>query len=55
MKKILLIAGLGFVTTTAGVTAAVMNNGKKKATKDTEKKESPYKKECSRSHKTACY
>jgi len=53
MKKILLIAGLGLVTT-AGVTAAVMSNNKKKESKDTEKKECVHKKSCSRS-KTACY
>jgi hypothetical protein len=54
MKKILLIAGLGLATT-AGVTAAVLSNGKKKATKDTAKKECTYKKHCTRSAKTACY
>jgi hypothetical protein len=54
MKKILLIAGLGLATT-AGVTAAVMSNNKKKTTKDTRKKECVYKKECSRATKTACY
>ena len=52
-KKILLIVGLGLATT-AGVTAAVLSNGNKKAKKET-KKENTYKKECSRSTKTACY
>ena len=54
MKKILLIAGLGLVTT-AGVTAAVLNNNKKKTTKDTGKKECIYKKHCTRSEKSACF
>jgi hypothetical protein len=53
MKKMILIAGLGLITT-AGVTAAVLNNGKKKVTKDTAKKECVYKKQCSRL-KTTCY
>jgi len=52
MKKYLLIAGLGL--TTLGVTAAVLNNGKKKTTKDTSKC-CIEKKKCSRSAKTACY
>ena len=44
MKKIILIAGLGLLTT-AGVTAAVLTNGKKKATT---------KKECAKV-RTACF
>ena len=51
MKKIILITSLGLLTT-AGVTAAVMNNGRKKTTKETIKKECKYKKSCSRAAKT---
>jgi hypothetical protein len=58
MKKIILIAGLGLLTT-AGVTAAVLSNGKKKAVKSTTKKECTYKKECTPKpecvKKTACF
>ena len=54
MKKYVLIAGLGLLTT-AGVTAAVLNNGKKKeTTKNASKEDTPKKKMCSR-YKTACY
>jgi hypothetical protein len=53
MKKYLLIAGVAILTT-AGVTATVLGTSKKKTIKDTDKKECPYKKMCSKSH-TACY
>ena len=54
MKKYVLIAGLGLLTT-AGVTATVLNNGKKKdTTKKESKEETSKKKMCSR-YKTACY
>lgn len=55
-----LIAGLGLLTT-AGVTAAVLsNNHKKTSAKETSKKECTYKKDCASKKecsktKTACY
>jgi hypothetical protein len=54
MKKYLLIAGFALVTA-GGVTAAVLNNGKKKTTKITSSKSCMGKTHCSRSAKTACY
>lgn len=54
MKKIILIAGLGLLTT-AGVTAAVLSsNNKKKAAKDTEKKECVYKSKSTKTAKRSC-
>lgn len=54
MKKNLLIAGAALLIT-AGVTATVLNTGKKKTTKDTSK-ECTYKSErCAKASKTACY
>ena len=54
MKKHLLIAGVALLTT-AGVTAAVLSNGKKKdTTKDPSQKESTYKKKCTKA-RTACF
>jgi hypothetical protein len=52
MKKYVLIAGLGLITA-GGVTAAVLNNGKKTTTKHTSKS-CPYH-QCSKSSKLACY
>lgn len=52
MKKYLLIAGAGLLIT-AGVTATVLNTGKKKTTKDTSK-ECTYHK-AQKASKTACY
>lgn len=55
MKKYLLIAGIGLLTT-AGVTATVLGTSKKKTDKDAGKKECPYKKHCCRaSAATASY
>ncbi|HEU4473043.1 MAG TPA: hypothetical protein VFR58_18255 [Flavisolibacter sp.] len=54
MKKYILIAGLGLLTT-AGVTATVLNSSKKRTAKNTSKKECTYKKECRKVATTACY
>jgi len=55
MKKTILFVGIGLLTT-AGVTAAVMNNSnRKKDCRDTEKKECTYKKKMCTRAKTACY
>ena len=58
MKKIILFAGLGIMTT-AGVTAAVLTNGSEKDKKVTKKKECVYKKSCGTKSscvkKTVCY
>jgi hypothetical protein len=55
MKKYLLIAAVGLLTT-AGVTATVIGTSNKKVRKDASKKECPYKKHCCQaSSSTACY
>jgi len=52
MKKYILIAGLGLITA-GGVTAAVLNTGKKKTTTKHTNKSCPH--QCSKSSKLACY
>jgi hypothetical protein len=55
MKKYLIIGAVGLLTA-AGVTATVIGTSHKKTTKETSKKECPYKKhQCTRSASTACY
>jgi hypothetical protein len=53
MKKYLLIAAVGLLTT-AGVTATVLSGKNKKTNKEVSKK-SDMKKQCSRYEKSACY
>jgi hypothetical protein len=53
MKKYLLVASAGLLLT-AGVTATVLNTGKKKTTKNTSKC-CMYKEHCMKASKTACY
>jgi hypothetical protein len=52
MKKYLLIAGLGLLTA-GGVTAAVLNNGKKKTVKKAS--HCSMQKSACKAYKTACY
>jgi hypothetical protein len=54
MKKHLLAAGLGLLTTVA-VTATVLNNHNKKTTKNTTKSCTQMQHQCSKKATVACY
>jgi hypothetical protein len=54
MKKYLLIAAVGILTT-AGVTATVLGSNKKKTTKQHTSKSCTHSSQCSKAVKTACY